>query len=68
MQFICECSELRKTKSKLENRNYVIEDAYETYIPRVPVEISEEDIQTVNTLLEEFEGHPEVDKVHTNIA
>lgn len=67
-QFICEGSELRKVKSKLEGRGYYIEDAYEMYIARMPIEIPEEEMDSVNNLLEECEDLSEVEKVYTNIA
>jgi len=52
----------------LETREYIIEEAYELYIPKFPIELPEEEMQSVNALMEECEELPEVEKVFTSIV
>lgn len=67
LQFIGEEPELNIIKSKLEKKNYTIESADPYYIPKSPVELSEEDSEKLYELLQILEEHDDVDKVIVNV-
>lgn len=53
----------------MKTRNYTIELADEDYIPKIPKEISEEEMNTINELIQELEGNVlEVEKIVVNVV
>lgn len=69
LQFVCEGADLNKVKSKLETRNYTIEEAEVVYVPRGPIELEESEMEQISNIIEEVEETvPEVEKCFVNIA
>lgn len=68
MQFIGEESELNIIKSKLEKKNYSIESADPFYIPKSPVELSEEELEKLYEFIQKVDEHPDVERVIINVV
>lgn len=66
-QFICEYSQLHKVKKNLEEKKYTVEDFKLTYIPKMMVSLSDDEMELMSKIVQKLEELPEVVEVYDNV-
>lgn len=66
-QFICEYSQLHKVKKNLEEKKYTIEDFKLTYIPKMMVSLSDDEMEFMSKIVQKLEELPEIVEVYDNV-
>lgn len=66
-QFICEYSQLHKVKKNLEEKKYTVEDFKLTYIPKMMVSLSDDEMEFMSKIVQKLEELPEVVEVYDNV-